>query len=98
MVDKLGIEAIMEYIRTTALPKINGEGNYYHNLQYISRSFESPDEVGKNNMPAAIILNNETGCKIIPLTSEEMTVGSSLTQLTNAYPVEILGYVLLMMN
>ena len=92
MTDIVGIETILEYIRTTSLPRINGEGSYNFTPALISRNFQMPQNVGITNMPAIFIVDTgwvditaETGC--------EYTTGNNITGIDNGYFVSLFGVV-----
>jgi len=85
-------EQILEYIRTTILPKINGTGNYNLSVNYISREFRRVDELDTYEFPAIFILD-DYGTSYKPMTAKQYTTGDVDRDVQDGMQVGILAYV-----
>ena len=92
MSDIIGIENIVEYIRTVALPKIDGTGDYNQTVKTITRIFSLPHEIATCDMPFIYISNNDDGCKVTEMTGCELTMGSTIVNLSDGYPIDLIAY------
>ena len=83
-------ETIIEYIRETIIPKINGEGNYNLSVTNITRRFRPFDEY--QNYPA-VFISDDLPVDYTPLTNTEYTTGKDTQNIQEGMQVLINGYV-----
>lgn len=85
-------ETILDYIRATVLPKIDGTGDYNLNVTNISRNFRHYNELDGSEFPALYIVDSEVTI-FTPRTARGFTTGGSLSSITDGWIVQIWGYV-----
>jgi hypothetical protein len=83
---------IKEYIYGTTLPKIDGAGNYTHNLKLISREFTDVNELRDHDLPACFLIG-DAPTQYYPLTAEQYVTGTSEEDLTNGMTLFIVGVI-----
>ena len=79
-------ETILEYLRNTTLPLINGTGDYNLTIKTISRELRIADSMKAFELPAIFILD-DTVTVYTPMTDREMVTGQSIIDLTTGWPV-----------
>ena len=85
-------ETSLEYLRNTTLPLINGTGDYNLNPAKITRTFVVPDELDNSDYPCICIIDDGS-TSYTPMTSSSYTTGNSIDDITDGFPVLIIGYV-----
>lgn len=85
-------EPILEYIRNTTIPLINGAGDYNLTIKTVSRNFRTPDELDLSDYPATFIVDDESTL-FTPLTAREFTTGSTQGKLTDGWIIGLYSYV-----
>ena len=85
-------ETILEYIRKTTLPKINGSGNYNLELATISRNFMIPSQLKSHDLPAVFIVD-DFATPFTSTTANEYTTGNSLDAINDGMMVTLIAYV-----
>ena len=83
-------EQIVEYIRLTTLPLINGAGNYNLSLKTITRNFKKSTDYG--NYPAVCIIDDFPVSYNRLASTQEYTVGS-VYDVHNGFFIALIGYV-----
>jgi len=83
-------ETILANLKTQ-LEGIDGTGSYNNDVKTVTRRLMDPDRLGKNNMPALLIMPLESS--FTAMTGEEMTAGSTIESIADGFAIEILGYV-----
>lgn len=82
-------ETILEYLRSTLLPNIDGTGNYNLSLQTISRSWRNLEY---GDYPSVFVIDDEP-VMFTPKTARGYTTGSSISSITSGWIVQLWGMV-----
>lgn len=82
-------ESIVEYIRTTTIPLINGAGNYWNTIKTVTRNMQSPDKFNTNELPA-VIITSDIPVSYSPMTAEEFVTGS-IERLDDGFGIGLLA-------
>ena len=85
-------EVLLEYIRTTTLPLINGTGNYNLEASAISRNFRIPSELDNHDFPIIFILD-DFPTNYAQTTANQYTTGTDISDITNGMTIALMGYV-----
>jgi len=85
-------ETILEYIRLTTMPKINGVTNYNLELATISRNFMIPAQLKAHDYPAVFIID-DFSTSYTEKTANEYTTGNSIDSTSDGMIITLIAYV-----
>lgn len=85
-------ELVLEHIRNTTIPLINGTGNYDLNIQTVSRELIEPTDLKHSKLPVVMILDDILMMHE-SMTNNEYTTGVGIPNLDFGMPIGLIGYV-----